>query len=98
MDCGGLPEPAWPKPAPALLATNASSVASGELSLAYDTSAPGAFAVRVNGTNMAVGNSQSLVGYLRGQTPWWFGLTNPVALAQANGALTVRASATRSDA
>jgi hypothetical protein len=92
-----LPEPAWPEPAPPLLAPNAPGVASGELSLAFDTSAPGAFAVRVNGTNMAAGNTRSLVGYLRGQTPWWFGLTNPVAITQTNGALTVRATTTDPD-
>jgi len=92
-----FPEPAWPEPAPPLLGPKAPSVTSGELSLAYDASAPGAFVVRVNGTSMAVGNTRSLVGYLRGRTPWWFGLTNPVALAQTNGALTVRARATDPD-
>lgn len=90
-------EPAWPAPVPPLLASNAPSVVSGELSLAHDASAPGAFVVRVNGTNMAVGNTRSLAGYLRGRMPWWFGLTNPVALAQTNGALTVRAGATDPD-
>jgi hypothetical protein len=92
-----LPEPAWPAPTPPLLETNAPSVVSGESSLAHDASAPGAFVVRVSGTNMAVGNTRSLAGYLRGQTPWWFGLTNPVALAQTNGVLTVRAGATDPD-
>jgi len=92
-----LPEPSWPKPMPPLLASSAPGLTSGELSLAYDASALGAFAVRVNGTNLAVGNTRSLVGYLRGQTPWWFEVTNPVALAQSNGALTMSAGATDPD-
>lgn len=92
-----FPQPSWPVPAPPLLGSNALGVTSGELSLAQDPSGLGAFALRVNGTNMAAGDTRSLVGYLRGQTPVWFALTNPATLAQTNGSLTVRTAATDPD-
>ncbi len=92
-----LPQPAWPKPVPPVIAANAPTVASGQLSLAHDAGGFGAFAVRVNGTNVAVGDTRSLVGYVRGQTPWWFALTNPVTITLANGSLRVDAQATDPD-
>jgi len=80
-----IQSPEWPSPEPGPIGSN--SISSGDLTLVHNTSRLGAFQVQVKGTNVAVGNNRSLIGYLSGTTQRWLEVTNPVVLTQDNGSM-----------
>ena len=80
--------PAWPKPTPPTIAVNAFQLQSGELQLAHNRDAFGAFEVRVSGQRMAIGNPQALVGYVSGAAPRWLSLASSASNTVTSQVLT----------
>lgn len=63
--------PAWPVPSVATIASNALRLSAGELELAHNPDALGAFRVSFAGQPVAAGNPQALAGYvLNNQAKW----------------------------
>jgi hypothetical protein len=65
------PPPAWPIPTLPTIASNAFRLASGELGLAHNPDALGAFQVSFAGQPVAAGNPEALLGYVFGNQARW---------------------------
>ena len=70
------PPPAWPTPTCPVIAGNAFRLSSGELELAHNPDALGAFQVRFAGQPVAAGNPQALMGYVFGNQARWMPFGN----------------------
>ena len=96
-----LREPAWPKPAPPALGSDALLVRSDDLELSHAPAQLGGFVLRVAGQPMAVGHTRPLIGYTvpgDGRTRWLpLGERARVTAAKERNGLRVRAAATDED-
>jgi hypothetical protein len=92
-----LQAPAWPKPAPPVIGSDALTFQSGDLELTHDAHAMGAFKLAVAGQVMAVGHTQPMIGYLAGSVQRWLSLgsspTNPANVSLVGGSLRVLSQA-----
>ena len=92
-----LQAPAWPKPALPAIGPDALTLQSGELALTHDAHALGAFKLTVAGQDMAVGQTEPMIGYLAGRLQRWLDLgnspTNPANVSLVGGALRVLSQA-----
>jgi len=95
------PPPAWPTPTQPLVAGNAFRLFSGELELAHNPDAFGAFQVRFAGQPIAAGNPQALIGYAFGDQARWMAFGNwpaqPVTSQTLGNGFMLRNESTDSD-
>ncbi len=70
------PPPAWPTPTPPIIAGTAFRLSSGELELAHNPDAFGAFQVRFAGQLLGSGNPQALMSYVFGEQVRWMPFGN----------------------
>lgn len=70
------PPPAWPKPTLPILAGNALRLTSGELELAHNPDALGAFQVSFAGQPVAAGNPEALLSYVFDNQARWLPFGN----------------------
>ncbi len=68
--------PAWPIPTPPSIAANAFHRVSGELELAHNPDAFGAFQVCFAGQPIAVGNPRAMIGHVSGNQARWMSFGN----------------------
>lgn len=66
--------PAWPKPAPVPLPSEALSVRSEGLELIHSSNVLGGFEVRVDGSRMGIGQTHPMIGYVVGEELRWLDL------------------------
>ncbi len=82
-----IASPNWPVPALPQVSPADPRIRSGDIELVHGRDLPGQFQIRVAGDLMAVGNTNSMLGYMIGNTPKWM----PLAPLN-NGAFTIATS------
>ena len=96
-----FPPPAWPTAAPPTIAANALHLSSGQLELAHNSDAFGAFQIRFAGQPVAAGNAQALVGYAVDKNARWMPFGNwpgqPVTSQTLSNGFLLRNEATDPD-
>ena len=95
------PPPAWPTPTLPIIGSNAFRLTSGELELAHNPDALGAFRVSFAGQPVAAGNPEALLGYVFGNQARWLPYGNlPTRLITSqtlSNGFALRSEATDSD-
>ena len=95
------PPPAWPTPTLPPIAGDAFRLSSGELELAHNPDAFGAFKVRFANQPIAAGNPQALMGYAFGDAARWMPFGNwparPVTSQTLSNGFMLRNESTDSD-
>jgi hypothetical protein len=82
------PPPAWPVPTLPVITANAFRLASGDLEIAHNRDAHGAFRLRFAGQPVAAGNPDALLGYVSGTQTKWMTLGNSPTRIVTSQALT----------